>query len=282
MKDISESLKGHLAGEVTTLATCWKLTRRDGDIMGFTDHDKDITFDSVSYLAASGFTASAVQSTSGMAVDNLDVDGMLSSDFIKDEDLHAGLYDFAEIEVFMVNYSDLTQGKLPLRTGWMGEVVFGNGQFTAEVRGLSQRLSQKIGNSYSPTCRALFGDAKCGKLKNDYKHEAEISAVESRQRFTASSLTQETGYFNYGVVKFTSGENNGLSMEVKDFRHSIVTLVLPMPYDIAEEDEIEIFAGCDKTFQTCCSKFENASNFRGEPHVPGTDKILETAGTRSK
>jgi uncharacterized phage protein (TIGR02218 family) len=282
MKEISEELKGHMAEEVTMLATCWKLKRRDGEVLGFTDHDRDIEFEGVNYTAASGFTASAVQSSAGLAVDNLDVQGMLSSEYIKEADLHAGRYDFAEVEVFKVNYSNLSQGKLPLRSGWLGEVAYGSGQFTAEVRGLSQRLSQKIGSSYSASCRALFGDAKCGKDKDDYKFAAEVTSVEGRQRFDASFLTEEPGYFNYGLVKFLTGMNAGISMEVKDHRGSMVTLALPMPYDIAIGDEFEIFAGCDKNFKTCCAKFSNAVNFRGEPHIPGTDRILETAGTRKR
>ena len=281
MKNISEELQGHLAGEVTMLATCWKLTRRGGFVLGFTDLDRDILFEGVNYIAASGFTASAVQSTTGMAVDNLDVEGMLTSEFISEDDLRAGLYDFAEVEVFMLNYSDITHGKLPLRTGWMGEVTYGSGHFTAEIRGLSQRLAQKIGSSYSPSCRASFGDAECGKVLDDYKASAIIVAVESRQKFTAAALTDEIGYYNYGVVKFTSGLNNGLAMEVKEYRNGTLTLALPMAYDIAFSDTIEIWAGCDKSFATCCNKFSNASNFRGEPHIPGMDRILETAGTRS-
>jgi uncharacterized phage protein (TIGR02218 family) len=106
MKNISEDLKNHLAGEVTTLATCWKLKRKDGEILGFTDHDKDLVVSGVSYKAATGFTPTAVQSHVGLAVDNLDVEGMLDSASITEADLMAGLYDFAEVEVFMVNYED--------------------------------------------------------------------------------------------------------------------------------------------------------------------------------
>ncbi|MEQ1790313.1 MAG: DUF2163 domain-containing protein, partial [Rickettsiales bacterium] len=63
MKNISTALATHIAGEVTTLATCWKLTRRDNVVFGFTDHDADILVSSVIYKAASGFTPSAVQNT---------------------------------------------------------------------------------------------------------------------------------------------------------------------------------------------------------------------------
>src|SRR5262249_56713500 len=94
--------------------------------------------------------------------ENLEVEGMLSSGFITEADIMAGKYDFAEIEIFMVNYADLTQGALKLRRGWLGEVSISRQHFVAEVRGLAQRLSQTIGDLFSPSCRATLGDARCG------------------------------------------------------------------------------------------------------------------------
>jgi uncharacterized phage protein (TIGR02218 family) len=196
-----------------------------------------------------------------------------------DADINAGLYDFAELEIFMVNYADLPAGKLQLRRGWIGEITFGKNQFVAEVRGLAQKLSQRIGDIFSPLCRASFADAKCGKSSPTYTSTASVTAVESRQVFSASALTQAAGYFNFGKVSFTSGENSGLEMEVKDFANYKLTLVLPLPYEIAVSDTFNIIAGCDKNFDTCKTKFSNAINFRGEPHVPGSDKLFETAGT---
>jgi uncharacterized phage protein (TIGR02218 family) len=280
MKTITEDLKNHLAGEVTMLATCWKIARRDGTVMGFTDCDKDLVISGVIYKAATGFTPTAVQSSAGLAVDNLDVEGMLDSSAISEAELMAGLYDFAEVEVFMVNYEELAQGKLQLRTGWLGEVRLARNQFIAEVRGLAQRLNQKIGDVFSSTCRASFADAKCGKNAASYKVSKTVIAVTTNQIFNAA-LTQVTGYYNYGVVKFTSGANAGLSMEVKEYIKDVsVTLVLPLPYAIEAGDAFEIVAGCDKNFKTCIEKFNNAVNYRGEPHVPGLDAIMKTAGTR--
>ncbi|MDH3770986.1 MAG: DUF2163 domain-containing protein [Nitrospirota bacterium] len=54
-KTISSALTQHLAGEVTTLATCWKITRRDSVVQGFTDHVLDLEIDRVTYKAASGY-----------------------------------------------------------------------------------------------------------------------------------------------------------------------------------------------------------------------------------
>jgi hypothetical protein len=71
MKTASSQLATHIGGETTTLATCWKVTRRDGSIFGFTDFDKDLTVDSLVYQARSGYTRSAIHTIANLAVDNL-------------------------------------------------------------------------------------------------------------------------------------------------------------------------------------------------------------------
>lgn len=281
MKSISANLENHLAGEVTTLATCWKITRSDTTIMGFTDHDRDLIIDSVSYLAATGFTPTAIASSDNLAVDNLDVEGMLDSTAIKEEDIMAGLYDFAEIEIFQVNYGNIGHGKLMLRRGWLGEVSIGKNSFVAEVRGLTQRLSRTIGELYSPSCRANFGDSRCGVNLTSFTVTGSITSVTNNQVFADTTRAEASGYFNFGKITFTSGNNNGLSMEVKEYTIGKITLVLPMPYTVQVGNSYSLIAGCDKTFATCRDDFNNVVNFRGEPHVPGTDKMLETSSTRA-
>ena len=283
MKQISTGLATHIAGEVTTLATCWKLTRRDNTVFGFTDHDSDIIVDSVLYKAESGFTPSAVQNSASLSVDNLDIEGMLSAGNITEADIMAGLYDFAEIEIFQVNYNDISHGKLKLRRGWLGEVSLVNQQFVAEVRGLTQRLSQTIGELYSAACRATFADSRCKINPASYTVSGTVSGVTSSREFIDSTRTEASGLFNFGKIIFSSGANNGLSMEIKEFISSgKITLVLPMPYSINIGDSYNMVQGCDKTLETCAGQYNNVINFRGEPHVPGLDSMLETAGTRTK
>lgn len=282
MKPISPALQTHLSQEVTTLATCWKLTRRDATVMGFTDHDRDLVIGAVTYQAASGFTPTAVASASVLGVDNLDVEGMLSSGAIEEADLMAGLYDHAEISVFQVNYTDVSMGSLPLRTGWLGEVRMQGGRFVAEVRGLTQRLSQHIGTLYSPSCRAGFGDARCTINVAALTVTGSITGVTSRAILRDTARTEEGGTYSYGTLSFTSGANTGLSMEVKIYVPGEFTLFLPFPYEVTVGDTYTVTQGCDKTFETCTQRFDNAVNFRGEPHVPGTDRMLETASTRSE
>ncbi len=285
MRTISSELKTHIEGEVTTLATCWKLTRRDSEVYGFTSHDMDILFDSVTYKAATGFTPSSIQSSVALNVDNLDAEGMLSDDGITEADIMAGKYDFAEIEIFQVNYADLTQGSLKLRRGWLGEVSFHKNYFIAEIRGLTQLLSQRIGELYSPSCRATLGDARCTVNMAAHTVTGDVTTAVSSQEFVDSARSEATGLFNFGTITFTSGDNIGLSVEVKEYflqgGAGRIILALPMPYAISFGDSYSLTKGCDKTASTCHGRFNNILNFRGEPAVPGLDKMLETAGTRS-
>lgn len=250
--------------------------------MGFTDHDRELVVDSVAYIAATGFTPTAVAGSSGLNVDNLDVEGMLDASAITEEDIHAGKYDHAELELFMVNYESVNDGKLPLKTGWPGEVRYTDGKFVAEVRGLTQRLQQRVGELYSPICRADFGDTRCKINLAAKTYTGTLTEVASRTSVKDSGRSEDAGIFSFGRITFTSGANQGISMEIKQFAKGIFTLALPLPYMPLTGDAYTVSEGCDKTFKTCSGRFENAFNFRGEPHVPGLDRMLETASTRSE
>ena len=255
-------------------------------MFGFTDFDKDITFESVLYKAASGFTPSAVASSASLSVDNMEVEGMISSGNITEADILAGKYDFAAIEIFLLNTADISMGALKLRRGWLGEISLHKQQFVAEVRGLAQRLSQTIGDLYSPSCRAALGDAKCKVSLPAHTVNGTVTQLVSSLTFRDSARSEASAIFSGGKVTFTSGANQGISMEVKEYQrigtaYGEISLVLPLPFPLSVGDSYQIIKGCDKTTATCFSRFNNIVNFRGEPHVPGFDRILETAGTRS-
>jgi len=282
MRVISPQLEAHFEGGLTTLATCWKIIREDGLELGFTDHDQPLTFESVDYDSIAGFTPTTVESKSNMSVDNLDVEGQTFPSKITEADLLAGLYDYAEIEIFVVNYEDLTQGRLVVKRGKLGEVSISGQMFQAEVRGLTQYLSQTIGQVFSPSCRAILGDSRCKVALAGFTISATVTEVTNNQTFKASFLTQSAGWFTGGEVEWTSGNNDGRRMEVKEFASTQVVLALPMGKSIQVGDTFDIIAGCDKTRETCQSKFSNIINFRGEPDIPGIDKLLTTAGTLDK
>lgn len=151
----------HYVGGSTTLATCLRATLTNGTIYGFTSIDIDLEIDGVVYNASSGVTPSAMVSTNTLAVDNMEVQAFLDSDLITEGDLNAGLWDYAEIHVFEVNYRDLAAGIRREARGHIGEVSSGRNAFVAEFRGLTDAYSRMLGELYGPACRAQLGDSRC-------------------------------------------------------------------------------------------------------------------------
>lgn len=278
MKTISPELKAHLAAECTTTALCWKIVRRDGAVLGFTDHDGDITFGGVTYAAATGFTGTAIRSSGNLAVDNLDVTALFDATGITAADIEAGKYDYAEVFLFLINWADPSQGILKLQRGRLGEVQIRRGMFVAELRSLSQSLQQTIVELSSPTCRADLGDVRCKVDVDALAVSGGATSVIDRANFADSSRAEAAGYFTGGLLTWTAGLNAGYAMEVKKYSEGgVFQLTQPMPYAIAENDAYTVYPGCDKVLGTCRDKFSNVINFRGEPFIPGIDKLMEHA-----
>lgn len=257
MRVLPAGLAAHLETGTTTLCWCWRLTRRDGVRQGFTDHDRDLQFDATTFEAAAGFEASEVREGLGLAVDNLEITGALSSAALQDADLEAGLYDDAEVEIFRVNWADVAQRVL-MRSGTLGEVKRAGGAFSAEVRGLSHYLQQPKGRLFQYTCDADLGDARCGVALAGpaFTGSGVVTAVTSERMFAASGLESfGTDWFTRGLVTFTSGAAVGQKIEVR--RHarsgSAVSFDLwqPVRAPLTEGMTFTVTAGCDKTHATC-------------------------------
>ena len=280
MKTLDAGFASHVDQVVTTLCWCWKVVCKNGVVRGFTDHDADVVFAGVTYGAASGFSASQIQSGLGLSVDNLDVTGALSSDDLTDADLSAGVYDGADIEVWRVNWANTAQRVL-MRSGTIGEVKRGRVAFQAEVRGLAQKLAATIGRAYAYDCDADVGDSRCGIncTAAAYKGNGTTTTVLDARRFSASGLTAfADAWFTGGKLMWLTGANAGLAMEVKRYSKGtsagVFELWQPMPEDVATGDTFTVTVGCDKTFATCKAKFSNADNFRGFPYIPGNDTSI--------
>ncbi len=278
MKTISTQLAASLGNPELTLATCWKATRTDGVVMGFTDHDSDLTINGLTYEASSGYTRSALQVTSTLAVDNLTLDAALDSSRITDADLRAGLWDDAEILIFLVDWTNPSAGSILLKRGMIGQVQITRPVYSAELRGLTQKAQQQIIELTSPGCRAQLGDARCRVPLSTLSGIGEVQSTTDWRHFADASRSEATGYWNGGLLTFTSGANTGISMEVTGFtgETGLFELYLPMGRAIAVADAYLVTPGCDRQFTTCQSKFNNAVNFRGECLLPGLDQILLT------
>ena len=283
MKAIPAALQAHLDEGVTTLAWCWRITRADGEVFGFTDHDVPLVFDGTSFEPDSGLVASELRARDDLSVDAQDAEGVLSSDRITETDILDGRWDAAEVEVWRVNWQDPAQ-RVILRRGAVGQIRRGRVAFVAEMRSLAHVLGQAVGRSYQATCDAALGDARCGVDLDDAEFSAigAVVAVLRDRAFTASGIdAYASGWFALGTVEWTSGANAGRVAEVgvHDALGGVVTLTLlePPVRPVAEGDAFVARAGCDKRIGTCGSKFGNVANFRGFPHIPGTDAVIRYA-----
>ena len=281
MKSASTQLAAHVVGESTTLATCWKVSRRDGMVLGFTDHDQDVTVDGLLYQASTGYTRSAIHTISDLSVDNLDIESALNSDTLSADDLRAGLWDGAEIEIFFVNWQDLTQGKIVLKRGTIGHVELQDAVFKAELRGMTQQLQQQIVELFTPDCRADLGDSRCKVDLSALTVIGSVTAATDQYGFTDSTRSEADDYWNGGLVTWTSGANQGHKMEIGTFTAGVFSLYLPMSGVIAVGDTYSLRPGCDKSFTTCKTRYNNGNNFRGEPYIPGTDVVYNYPDSKS-
>lgn len=276
MKTLSPELAEALATGVTTLATCWRLVRRDGRVLGFTDHDRPLTYDGVTHEAAAGFTASEAVARADLSVGGLEVDGALTSEAITAAEVEAGLYDGARVEIDLVDWSDPAR-RLRLRDGVVGEITRLDGAFRAEIRSLAGRLDETRGRLFQHRCDADLGDARCGVVLAT--HAATVITAADRRRLTVAGLEAHgDGAFDRGSVRFTSGAARDRVSEIKVHRVDAGTVEIElwrtMTDDIAPGDGLVVGFGCDKRFETCRDRFANAAAFRGFPHIPGNDFLV--------
>ena len=276
MKSLPSGLQDHLDSGTTTLAWCWKITRSDGAVFGFTDHDLTLTFAGTTYEPESGFVPSEIRAAQDFSVDAQDVEGALSSDRITETDILDGRWDNAEVEVWRVNWASTDQRVL-MRRGNLGDIRRGRTSFVAEVRSLAHWLNQTVGRTYQFSCDADLGDARCGvNLASPlWSATGTVATLSGSRGFTAVALGSfANGTFALGVISWTTGANAGRKAEIATFASGAITLFEAPVRPIAVGDAFLATAGCDKQFATCSAKFGNGVNFRGFPHMPGEEAVL--------
>jgi uncharacterized phage protein (TIGR02218 family) len=270
-------LFAHLETGATTVCRAWTVTRGDGVVMGFTDHDRDLAVNGVICRADTGMTARALQQTTGLSVDNSEAVGALSDAAVTEGDLLAGRYDGAEVRAFLVNWAAPDDWVEQFR-GTLGEVVRSAGSFRAELRGLSDALNRPQGFAYQPACSAVLGDARCRfqTLQPGYFAQRVVETVEDNRVFRFPSFGGfDDRWFEYGRFEMLTGAAAGLLGVVKADRLEGVARRIELWQSIgdvvAAGDQFRVIAGCDKTPDICRAKFANFLNFRGFPHIPGED-----------
>ena len=281
MKVLTPAFQAHLDGEVTTLCNCWQIHRKDGVVMGFTDHDCDIVFAGVAHKAATGLEASDVETSSGLTPDNHEIAGALSSAMITGTDIAARLYDDARVIHYAVNWS-APEERVRMHTYLISEITREDGAFRAELKSIAALLDQVRTRRFERHCSARLGDGDCGiDLAAGLTDEGSVSEIVSETIWHVSGLPERAeGWYASGVVTVPGEtkqklqivsdrllENGGRAFEFWSAPAHPVLL----------SADFSVTPGCDKRFSTCRKKFANGVNFRGFPHMPTAEFISSYA-----
>lgn len=279
MKTIPIALQPQYSSGSSTLCTCLKITRQDGTIFAVTSADVDVEVSGDAYLSIHGLDVSAIVSSAGLEVDNLELSVIPEDgDDALELDLQTGKFDNARFVLFETNYLNPADGVNVIKRGSTGEVQINRGIYTIEFRGLKQALQQLLGAVTSKTCRYRLGvndtyRSLCPVVIADFTEPVEVTAVTSLYVFTIDTA-QPDDWSGDGLIRFIDGENAGYECHVKSLAGGVVTLKQPAPFTINPGDTAEHVAGCRKRFEEDCrDKFDVALDFGGEPHLPGVDHL---------
>lgn len=272
--------KAHLQSGLTTLARCWCIHRTDGQKHGFTDHDRNLSFDGIEFRADTGLTALAVEQSTGLSVDNTEALGAISDVSVKAEDIEAGRFDGADVMAWLVNWADPDMRWLQFR-GTIGELRRSGNAFQAELRGLTEALNQPKGRIFQKPCTAVLGDGAC-RFATDtpgYSVDLDVEAIDNNLVLVWPELSGfERGWFERGQITVLTGSANGLGALIK--RDVInegsreIHMWEPIRGGLKVGDRVRLLAGCDKRMETCRLKFNNVVNFQGFPDIPSEDWVM--------
>lgn len=264
----------------TTRARAWRLDRADGLTLGFTDHDRDLGFDGVTFRAGAGMTARALAQATGLAVDNTEAAGALTDAGLTEADILAGRWDGARLTIWEVDWTDPAARRILFR-GSLGEIARQGGAFRAELRGLTEALQQGQGRVFGSVCPAVLGDGRCrfDLGAPGYRVESLLAAVEAEgSELVILSPGQPEGWFAEGRVRFLDGPAQGLQAVVRQDRLEGARRRLALwagPGIRPQAGALVLLeAGCDKRLDTCRDKFANVANFQAYPHLPGEDWLV--------
>ncbi|MDB5685360.1 MAG: hypothetical protein JWM75_3058 [Sphingomonas bacterium] len=264
--------------DLTSIAFCWRLDRRDGIAMGFTSHDRDLTIAGLTYRAAPGMLPSAISVSDGLDVDTLDVSGALTSDAITAADLAQGRWDGARVRLFATDWQAPRGDMLPLARGELGDVGIRDGAFSAELRGPTAMLERPVVEQTSPECRAELGDRRCRVDIAGRRRIARIVTILDNARLELSEAEPTENAYAYGRLRWLDGPDCGLAAAILASDGATITLRDPPASEVMAGTRVELIEGCDKNFATCQARFANSANFRGEPHLAGNDLLTRYPG----
>lgn len=263
------------------VADLYTFTLSDGTIYRYTDADADIAAGGFLFDSGSlNLRRSSIKTSVGIQVDNMNIevlakdgDVIASKPFL--QAIAQGNVDGAQVKLeraIMTTFGDTTNGTIVMFLGRVAEINFNRTTISIEVKSMVELLNIKMPrNLYQLSCLHTVYDTGCTLLKSSFATSGTVlTATNSTLTFTDVTAS---GYFDQGIIEFTSGSNIGLKRTVKTHTTGSVALALYLPNIPTAGDTFIIYSGCDRTQSTCNTKFLNLAHFRGYPYIPAPESI---------
>ena len=256
--------------ELDTAATYWRIFRRDGVALGFTTHDRDLFFSGLLHRAAPGMLPSAIRRTLDLDDDEADIEGALSHDAIRAEDIAAGRFDGASVEAGIIDWETLEHAAL--YGGTLAAISQDGAGFAARLRSAKAALDVDPVPRTSPGCRARFCGPGCAlpAARFETRHPAQSFDFQANAvRFPVADPAR----FVNGRLRWLDGPDAGQVTRIIDAVGGALVLETTIRQGLQPGDRATLREGCDRTITTCATRFANAANFQGEPFLPGNDLV---------
>lgn len=258
---------------------------RGGAVLRWTSGDRSVmTTDGRVFQVGPGIERGKLRMAAGLQVDDMDL-SLLVDDTVMMGGLPAltfaerGGLDGADVQLEWAYFdTDGTfMGRMTRFTGMTGPAEFEMGRIDLLVRSEISRLNISVPQEvYQPSCHNQVFDPRCGLNPAAFLVSGEVTAVGTgRQALMqlTTDLVQADGYFDIGLLEFTSGVNNGLLRTVKRYASGVCEFALPLQQEPSIGDTFTVLPGCNRTLPICVTRFNNRGRFRGTPFIPDPETV---------
>ena len=265
------------------MADLYTITLSGGQVLRHTGADMPVVWDGQTYEAHKliikrGATRIAV----GLDVDSNTLQISAAPDYRLEglqwaEAALGGVLDGARVKIDRVFFDAELRpvGAVNIFSGRVSDVSGSRSSVKVDVKSDIELLNvSSPRNIYQAGCMRTLYDDGCKVNREKFTVNGRVTANSTTGTELTCNLTQANGWFNQGVIKFTSGLNAGLTRTVKEHKDGTLSFALRLPHPPRAGDVFKIYPGCDKRQSTCKDKFQNIVHFRGFPYIPSADTVV--------
>lgn len=271
-------------------ADIFTLTLAGGAVLRWSGHDTPLTVNSQTYVLGPKIKRDRVRFVVGIEVNTLNVslwdegattiNGKPLLAFIRARGLYGARLSLSRV---FWGFSDAGPvGSLLWFPGRVAEATVDRNEARLVIKSDLEDLNTMVpAEVYQPGCLNDVYDSDCGADRAAFTVANTAAGASNATRIGFGvSLAQSAGFFDLGVIKFTSGANAGISRTVKQYTPGLMTVLQPWPFPVAIGDAFTVYAGCNKSKSHAggCPKFHSSANvikrFRGHPFIPVPETVI--------